>query len=59
MIIFIYATFAVAKRNPEKKEKKVSEVFPGFLFATAKVAYKTAMIVLHLFTIIILASPTN
>ena len=33
----------------EKKErkKKGPEFFSGFLFATAKVAYKTAMIILH------------
>ena len=53
MIIFIYATFAVAKRKPEKKKKKSVWSFSGFLFATAKVAYKTATIILHLFTIIL------
>ena len=64
----IYATFAVAKRKPEKNLKKKlldsnpwslrSDTgaalyqwmfFSGFLFATAKVAYITAMIsILHL-----------
>ena len=39
---FIYATFAVAKRKPEK-----NSFFSGFLFANAKVAYKTAMIFIH------------
>ena len=45
IISVIYATFAVAKRKHEKK--KGPEFFSGFLFATAKVAYKTAMIILH------------
>ena len=65
----IYATFAVAKREPEKNQvgtgfepltsapvSKTSRVrilykpefFSGFLFATAKVTYITAMIILHL-----------
>ena len=68
MIIAItYATFAVAKRKPEKKIKIIGralhryrmqrsrvripykpEFFSGFLFATAKVAFTTAMIILHL-----------
>ena len=43
IIAVIYATFAVAKRKPEKKK-----AFSGFLFAAALVAYITAMIILHL-----------
>ena len=48
IIAVIYAIFAVAKRKPEKK-KSVRLVRPvRFLFATAKVAYITAMIFLHI-----------
>ena len=36
----VHATFAVAKRKPE--------FFSGFLFATAKVATITAMILFHI-----------
>ena len=39
IIAVMYATFAVAKREPEKNS--------GFLFATAKLAYITAMIFIH------------
>ena len=47
IIAVIYAIFAVAKRKPEKK-KSVRFVQPvRFLFATAKLAYITAMIFLH------------
>ena len=67
----LYATFAVAKRTPEKKFRLVRdsnpwplyrcsalglrvrilykpEFFSGVLLATAKVAYVTTMIILHL-----------
>ena len=49
IIAVIYATNAAAKRKPEK-----AFFFSGFLFATAKVAYITAMIILHLITLIII-----
>ena len=71
IIVVTYATFAVAKRAPEKNsglyrirtlnpralhryrgqgfESRTNlNFFSGFLFATAKVAYITAMIILHL-----------
>ena len=63
IITVIYATFEVAKRKPEKNSglyaAQVSqrsrvripykpEFFSGFHFATAKVAYITAMIFLHI-----------
>ena len=44
----IYSTFAVAKRKAEKKIPYKPEFFSGFLFATAKVEYITAMIIPHL-----------
>ena len=40
MIIFIYATFAVAKRKPEKKKKKASEVFRAFFLQLQKLRIK-------------------
>ena len=40
--------FAVAKRKPEKNSDFYGIFFSGFLFATAKVAYTTAVIILHL-----------
>ena len=64
IIAVVYATFAVVKRKPEKKNRFVrdsnplplrpvqrwysAEFFSGFLFATAKVAYITAMIFLQI-----------
>ena len=64
IIAVINVTFAAAKRKPEKIqactgfEPLTSAIpvqrstnnffFSGFLFATAKVAYVTAMIILHL-----------
>ena len=64
MIAVINVTFAAAKRKPEKNSGLYGIrtldlcdtgaalyqyiFFPGFLFASAKVAYVTAMIILHL-----------
>ena len=47
IVAVLYATFAVAKRKPEKLQTIFFFFFLGFLFATAKVAY-IKMIILHL-----------
>ena len=48
IIAVIYAIFVVAKRKPEKKNSVRLAGPVRFLFATAKVAYITAMIFLHI-----------